>query len=63
MRAARRTCLTSGCGSVSRDMPTRREIGFAGSAIADLEDIRAWYAELGVPEVGECLLREIISQV
>lgn len=63
MRVARRTCLTSRCDSVSPDVTTRRSIGFAESAIADLEDIRAWYAELGAPEVGERLLGGVISQV
>jgi plasmid stabilization system protein ParE len=38
-------------------------IGFAESAIADLEDIRAWYVKLEVPEVGERLLREVVLQV
>jgi len=43
-------------------MPARHAISFAESAVADLEDIRAWYAELGVPDVGERLLREVVSQ-
>ena len=44
-------------------MPVRHLIGFAESAIADLEDIRAWYVRLEVPEVGERLLREVVLQV
>jgi plasmid stabilization system protein ParE len=43
-------------------VPTTHAISFAESAVADLEDIRVWYAELGVPEVGERLLREVLSQ-
>jgi plasmid stabilization system protein ParE len=42
-------------------VPPRHAISFAESAVTDLEDIRAWYAELGVPEVGERLLREVVS--
>jgi plasmid stabilization system protein ParE len=38
-------------------------IVFAESAIADLENIRSWHAEQAVPEVGERLVREIISHV
>jgi len=44
-------------------VPARHNISFAESAVADLEDIRAWYAELEVPEVGERLLREVVSRV
>lgn len=43
-------------------MPPVHAISFAESAVADLEDIRVWYAELGVPEVGERLLREVVAQ-
>lgn len=38
-------------------------IGFAESALSDLEQMRAWYAEQGVPEIGERLLREIITAI
>jgi len=38
-------------------------IQFAESALADLEALRSWYAEQGVPEVGERLLREIIESI
>ena len=44
-------------------MSARHAISFADSAVADLEDIRAWYAQLDVPDVGERLLREVVSQV
>ena len=36
-------------------MPRKRRIGFAASAVDDLEGIRAWCRELEVPEVGERL--------
>lgn len=38
-------------------------IRFAESALADLESIRAWYAEQDVPEVGERLLGEIVAGI
>jgi len=41
----------------------RTRISFAASAVADLEAIRAWYAEQQVPDVGERLLREIVAHV
>ena len=44
-------------------MPGRTRISFAVSAVADLEAIRAWYAEQHVPDVGERLLREIVAHV
>lgn len=44
-------------------MPRRREITFAVSAVKDLEDIRQWYADQHVPDVGERLLREVVDQV
>jgi len=44
-------------------MPRKRRITFAASAVADLEGIRAWYAKLQVPDVGERLLREVVSHV
>lgn len=44
-------------------MSARHAISFADSAVADLEDIRVWYAQLDVPDVGERLLREVVSQV
>jgi toxin ParE1/3/4 len=41
----------------------KHAIGFAESALCDLEEIQAWYAEQGVPEIGERLLREIIKAI
>jgi plasmid stabilization system protein ParE len=38
-------------------------IGFAESALTDLESIRAWYAEQGVPDVGERLIGEIVASI
>ena len=38
-------------------------ITFAESAVQDLENIRDYYLELQVPEVGDRFLREIISLV
>jgi toxin ParE1/3/4 len=44
-------------------VPIGHAVTFAESAVADLEEIRAWYVGLDVPEVGERLLREIVSHV
>ena len=44
-------------------MTHARRISFAASAVEDLETIRSWYAEQQVPDVGERLLGEVISQV
>ena len=38
-------------------------IRLAESAVADLEALRAWYTEQGVPEVGERLIREILAGI
>jgi plasmid stabilization system protein ParE len=38
-------------------------IRFAESALADMESIRAWYAEQDVPEVGERLVGEIVASI
>lgn len=38
-------------------------IGFAASAVKDLEEMRAWYAGQQVPEVGERILREVVSHI
>ena len=38
-------------------------VGFAESAFADLESIRAWYAEQGVRDVGERLIGEIVASI
>jgi plasmid stabilization system protein ParE len=44
-------------------MPPKRTITFAASAFDDLESIRAWYRDQQVPDVGNKLLGEIVSQV
>jgi toxin ParE1/3/4 len=44
-------------------MPRKYTITFAVSAVRDLEEIRSWYADQGVPEVGERLLNELVSGV
>ena len=44
-------------------MPRKHTITFAVSAVKDLEEIRAWYADQQVPDVGERLLGELFSQV
>ncbi len=38
-------------------------IRFAESALADLEAIRAWYAEQGAPEAGNRLLGELVASI
>jgi len=38
-------------------------IRFAESALTDLEELRAWYAEQGVSDTGERLLRDIVASV
>jgi plasmid stabilization system protein ParE len=38
-------------------------IRFAESAIADLEAISTWYAEIRVPDVGDRFVEEIVTRV
>jgi len=38
-------------------------ISFAESALRDLEEISAWYAEQGVPDIGERLVAEVFQRV
>ena len=38
-------------------------IHFAESAVADLEALRAWYAEQGVPDVGDRLVDELLTRI
>ncbi len=38
-------------------------IHFAESAVADLEEIRLWYAEQGVPDIGERFIAEIFQRI
>jgi plasmid stabilization system protein ParE len=44
-------------------MTSRVTISFAASALADLEEVLAWYAGQQVPEVGTRLVAEIVSRV
>ncbi|MEW6531799.1 MAG: type II toxin-antitoxin system RelE/ParE family toxin [Thermodesulfobacteriota bacterium] len=44
-------------------MPRKYRITFAVSAVRDLEVMRTWYADQQIPDVGERLLAEIISDV
>jgi plasmid stabilization system protein ParE len=44
-------------------MPQKSLITFTISAVKDLEEIKAWYIDQQVPNVGERLLGEMISQV
>jgi plasmid stabilization system protein ParE len=36
---------------------------FAESAVADLEELNAWYTEQGVPEVGDRIVSEIVESI
>ncbi len=38
-------------------------VRFAESAIADLEALRGWYAERGVPDVGNRFVEEIFARI
>ena len=44
-------------------MSKAKSVEFAESALVDLEALRAWYAEQGVPEVGARFVAEIVGQV
>ncbi|MBF8250860.1 MAG: plasmid stabilization system protein [Deltaproteobacteria bacterium] len=44
-------------------MARKVSVSFAGSAVSDLEEIRAYYTEQDVPDVGERLIAEIISKI
>jgi len=44
-------------------MPKKKSIEFTESALADLEALRAWYSEQGVPDVGARFVAEIVDQV
>lgn len=41
----------------------RCTVTFAASALADLRGVRTWYAEEGVPEVGDRLVREVLERL
>ena len=38
-------------------------VSFAESALRDLEEIKAWYAERGVADIGERLVAEVFQRV
>jgi toxin ParE1/3/4 len=38
-------------------------VSFAESAVRDLEEVQAWYADQGVPDVGERLVEEVLARV
>ncbi len=42
---------------------TKGEVRFAESVLRDLEDLRFWYADQGVPEVGERFVAEMMAKV
>ncbi len=42
---------------------SRRQVSFAESALRDLEEVLAWYAEQGVPAVGKRLVEEVFGRV
>jgi plasmid stabilization system protein ParE len=44
-------------------LPRKRRVTFAESAVVDLEEMRAWYADQQVPDVGERFVGEIIAAV
>lgn len=44
-------------------MAAKFAVRFAVSAVDDLEDIRGWYSEQQLPEVGERLIGEILASV
>ena len=39
------------------------DISFATSAVSDLEEIRIWYADQDVPDVGKRLIGEIFQRI
>lgn len=41
----------------------RMVISFAESALRDLEEVQAWYAEQGVPDVGARLVEDVFQRV
>lgn len=38
-------------------------VSFAEAALRDLEEVQAWYAEQGVPDVGARLVEEVLQRV
>ena len=49
----------SGSNDIMPDIPIR----FAESAVSDLESLREWYTDQGVPRVGNRILIEIFERV
>ena len=47
----------------SKVMPGLKSVEFTETALVDLEEIRAWYAEQGVPAIGVRLVEEIVGQI
>ncbi len=43
-------------------MPTKTIVSFAPSALSDIQEMQAWYAEQFVPEIGERFARGIIEK-
>lgn len=41
----------------------KRRVTFADSAVADLKDIREWYADQHAPSVGERLVRDVVGAI
>lgn len=41
----------------------RCAVTLAASALTDLQDMRIWYAEEGVPEIGNRLVREVLERL
>jgi toxin ParE1/3/4 len=42
---------------------SRMAISFAESALRDLEEVRTWYVEQGVPEVGTRLVQGVLQRI
>lgn len=38
-------------------------VSFAESAVRDLDEVQAWYAVQGIPDVGERLVGEVLARV
>ena len=38
-------------------------VGFAESAVTDLEQLKRWHSEQGVPDVGDRLVAEIVERI
>ena len=49
--------------SASHSRMPKVAIRFAESAVADLETLRRWYAEQGVPDVGDRFVEAIVTHI